>query len=246
MIRLSAWKTKDINIGGTGLTNISFASIDQLKLVETMKYFQTSLGKLAETLSADKKQAIQKLTVQFLTTHSYFSKVWRELSSDQKNKVIEIVIGGKGIIPYEKIESIDSLHITPEFFFFFSMLQAKMVDHESYENSKKLLLKMRNLSDLNVLYNAQDVIILLEMMENRFQSMQEKSGYNPRITNSASKLSSCIQREQTKSILVLPVNNMQVQVFEKTLCGSFNCVNTRLSFDAEILMPNLTERHYHN
>ena len=101
-----------------------------------------------------------------------------------------------------------------------------MVDDESYKNSKKLyiLLKMRNLSDLNNLYNAQDVIIM----------------------NSGSKLSSCIQREQTKSILVLPVNNMQVQVFEKTLCGSFNCVNTRLSFDAEILMPNLTKRHYHN
>ena len=45
-----------------------------------------------------------------------------------------------------------------------------MVDEESYENSKKLyiLLKVRNLSDLNDLYNAQDVIILLEMMENRF------------------------------------------------------------------------------
>ena len=37
-------------------------------------------------------------------------------------------------------------------------------------------LKMRNLSDLNDLYNAQDVIILLEMIENRFQSMQDKTG----------------------------------------------------------------------
>ena len=82
VIRLSAWKTKDINIGGTGLTNVSFASIDQLKLIDTMKYFQTSLGKLAETLSADEKRAIQILTVQFLTTHSHFSKVWKELSSD--------------------------------------------------------------------------------------------------------------------------------------------------------------------
>ena len=178
-IRLSAWKTKDINIGGTGLTNVSFASIDQLKLIDTMKYFQTSLGKLAETLSADEKRAIQKLTVQFLTTHSHFSKVWKELSSNQKNKVIEIIIGGKGIIPYEKIESIDSLEITPEdgIFFskdeFFSTLKGKMVDDESYENSKKLyiLLKMKNLSDLNDLYNAQDVIILLEIIENRFQSM---------------------------------------------------------------------------
>ena len=153
-----------------------------------------------------------------------------------------------------QIESIYSLEITPEdgIFFskdeFFSTLKGKMVDDESYENSKKLyiLLKMRNLSDLNDLYNAQDVIVLLEMMENRFQSIQEKSGYNPRIINSASKLSGCIQRDQTKSILALPVNNMQVEVFEKTLCGGFSCVNTRLSFDTEILMPNLTERDYHN
>ena len=105
---------------------------------------------------------------------------------------------------------IDSSHITlgNEIFFskdeFFSTLKGNMVDDESYENSKKLyiLLKMRNLSDLNDLYNAQDVIILLEMMENRFQSMQEKSGYNPRIINLASKLSGCIQREQTKKIFL--------------------------------------------
>ena len=67
-----------------------------------MKYFQTSPQKLAETLSADEKRTIQKFTVQFLTMHSRFSIVWKELSSDQKNKVIEILIGGKGIIPYEK------------------------------------------------------------------------------------------------------------------------------------------------
>ena len=67
-----------------------------------MKYFQTSPEKLAETLSTDEKCTIQKFTVQFLTMHGYFSIVWKELSSDQKNKVIEILIGGKGIIPYEK------------------------------------------------------------------------------------------------------------------------------------------------
>ena len=47
--------------------------------------------------------------------------------------------------------------------------------------------------------------------------MQEKSGYNPRIINSASKLSGCIQREKTKSILALPVNNTQVEVFKKNI-----------------------------
>ena len=100
--------------------------------------------------------------------------------------MLEIIVSVKDVIPYEKIDSIDSLKITPEdsIFFskdeFFSTLKGRAVDDESYENSKKLflLLRMRNLSDLNDLYNAQGVILLLEMMENRFQSMQEKSGYN--------------------------------------------------------------------
>ena len=84
---------------------------------------------------------------------------------------------------------------------------------------------MRDLSDLNDLYNAQDVIILLEIIENRFQKMQDKTGYNPRIINSASKLSSCIQREKSKCILALPVDNTQMEIFEKTVCGGFSSVN---------------------
>ena len=56
-----------------------------------------------------------------------------------------------------------------------------MVDDESYENSKKLyiLLKIRNLSDLTDLYNAQDVIILLEMMEYRFQLCKKSQATIP-------------------------------------------------------------------
>ena len=120
------------------------------------------------------------------------------------------------------------------------------VDNESYENAKKLfmLLQMRNLSDLNDLYNVQDVIILLEIIENRFQIIQDKTNYNPRIINSASKLSGCIQRENSKCILALPINNVQMEVFEKTVCGGFSSVNNRLSFDTEILMPNLRASDY--
>ena len=39
---------------------------------------------------------------------------------------------------------------------------------------------MRDVSDLNYLYNTQDIILLLEVMEKRFQTMQEKTMYNPR------------------------------------------------------------------
>ena len=39
---------------------------------------------------------------------------------------------------------------------------------------------MRNLGDLNDLYNVQDVILLCEIIENRFQAMQDTYGFNPR------------------------------------------------------------------
>ena len=84
---------------------------------------------------------------------------------------------------------------------------------------------MGNLSDLNDLYNVQNVILPMVIIENRFQEMQNKTGYNPRKINSASKLSGCIQREQSKCILALPTNNFHVEIFEKALSGGFSCVN---------------------
>ena len=35
-----------------------------------------------------------------------------------------------------------------------------------------------------------------------------------------------------------------MEIFKKTLTGGLSCVNTRLSFDTELLMPNLTESDY--
>ena len=51
---------------------------------------------------------------------------------------------------------------------FNSTLKGYAVDHVEYNNSKMLyrLLKMRNFSDLNDLYNAQDVFFLCEIIEN--------------------------------------------------------------------------------
>ena len=81
-IRLSVWRTKDINIGGKNLTDINFATIDNFKFIDTMKYYQTSLAQLSETLSDEEKENVKQLTVQFLTTHDYFSTVWRTLTSN--------------------------------------------------------------------------------------------------------------------------------------------------------------------
>ena len=251
-IRLSVWRTDDINIGGNNMVDINYAQIDNFKFIDSIKYYQTSLAKLSETMSDLEKSRVSKLVQQFIATHSYFSIVWNDMDFLQKNKVIDIVVSGKGIIPYEKIETIESLSRKPEdgVFFskdeFYSSLKAEQVDDISYQNAKTLFLtlKMRDLSDLNDLYNAQDVIILLEIIENRFQQIQDMTDYNPRIINSASKLSGCIQREKSKCIIALPTDNVQMEIFEKTVCGGYSSVNNRLSFDTELLMPNFSKAEY--
>ena len=100
---------------------------------------------------------------------------------------------------------------------------------------------MRNMSNLNDLYNVQDEFLLCEIIEIMFNV---SGGYNPRKINSASKLSGCIQREKSKVILALPTNNAIMETFEETLMCGFSSVNTRLSFNTELLMPNFTYSEY--
>ena len=106
---------KDINIGGGGLGNINFASLgSQLKFIDTMKYYLSSLGSLPSTLNDVEKMHVKKLTLQFLNQRDYFSQTRPLLDFSQKRKVLDSIVRGKGVIPYEKIVSIDSLRIKPE------------------------------------------------------------------------------------------------------------------------------------
>ena len=90
---------------------------------------------------------------------------------------------------------------------------------------------MINLGDMNDLYNAQYVILLCEIGENRFQFMHDRYGFNPRKCNSASTLSHCIERGISRVILALPTSNEVVDIFEQTITGGFSSVNNRLAFD---------------
>ena len=58
---------------------------------------------------------------------------------------------------------------------------------------------MRDLSDMNDLYNFQDNCLLCEIVENRFEVLHKMY---PR--NWASALSGCIERDMLKVILALP------------------------------------------
>ena len=73
-IRLSVWRTKDINIGGKNLTDINFATIDNFKFIDTMKYYQTSLAQLSETLSDEEKENVKTInSAIFNNTRLFFN-----------------------------------------------------------------------------------------------------------------------------------------------------------------------------
>ena len=199
----TTWGTKDVSIEGSNLTHINYANINggELKCIDTLKYYQKSLGQLADTLSDKEREAAKKVS-----EHDYFSEVWKYLGPTQKEKILDTIAAGKGLIPYEKITNQHSFFVTPKngAFFekteFFSELKNKGISDSAYESSFYLysILKMRNLGDMNDLYNAQDTILLCEIIENTFQLMQDEYGYNPRKCNSASILSGCIEREMCK------------------------------------------------
>ena len=45
-----------------------------------------------------------------------------------------------------------------------------------------------------------------------------------------------------KVILASPIKYEHVEIFEESVIGRFSSVNTRLAFDSQILLPNLTNK----
>ena len=241
----TSWCSKELSAGGTNLTNLNFANIrGEIKFIDSLKYYQRSLAELTSSMDLKEIDKARTLMNSFLKNHQYFSTVWAFLPPTQQEKIFKITCEGKGkgVIPYEIVTGLNSFFLKPENDFwskteFYSELKQEAVGDEKYEDSKFLYqtLKMRHLGDLNDLYNAQDVISLTELIENRFQFMQDNYGFNPRKCNSASSLSGCIEREMSKVIVTFPTNVEHLEIFEKTVTGGFSCVNTRLAFDTSIL-----------
>ena len=73
----SAWCSKELNIGGTNLTQINFSNnTGEIKFIDSLKYYQKSLAELASTLSDEEKISVKKLTERFFNQHVYFCKAF--------------------------------------------------------------------------------------------------------------------------------------------------------------------------
>ena len=239
-IRPSVWETSDIAIGGKNPTNVNFANIkSQVKFIDTIKYFQQSLGNLADSMTDEEKHNVRKNCRNFIADKLMF------LNEENEKWVLDYLCSGKGMIPYQMITDFHSLNLRPDGDFFkgesfYSTLKEKNISEEEYEKVKNFftILRLKTLGDLNKIYNFQDTTILCEIFEQRANLLQKLFKYNPRKCNSASGFSGCVQRLKSKCCIALPVDAEITRVFEQTLIGGYSCVNTRMAFDTEIFLKD--------
>ena len=162
---MSVGKTRDLNMGGKGIRNLSYASIaDQVKFIDAIKFYQEPLHALAASMGPTEYQNIKRSMIMFLETHPRFSFKYSTLTFENKKWVVDYLSGGKVVIPYEMIKQWENLNIAPTLneisfaktAFHSSLINSTITDQE-YEDVKKLFsfMKMSNLSDLNALFNFQ-------------------------------------------------------------------------------------------
>ena len=76
-----------------------------------------------------------------------------------------------------------------------------------YDNVKKFYqtLKLKDLGELNKIYNFQDTVILCEIFEQRRSShLQKFFKFSPRKCNCASSFNGFVHRDKSKCLIALP------------------------------------------
>ena len=99
-LRLSVWRSKDLNMGGKSIRNMSYASIsNQVKFTDTIKFYQEPLHSLAASMEPKEHENIRKSIARFLETYPRYRYKYSTLSFEEKKWVVDYLSGGKGVIP---------------------------------------------------------------------------------------------------------------------------------------------------
>ena len=79
----------------------------------------STLAKLAETITSEEKEKIKRECKNFILQHNCICRRFFTLKESDREWILDYLCSGKGVIPYEMINSFDSLNIVPadnEFF----------------------------------------------------------------------------------------------------------------------------------
>ena len=97
-LRAGVWETSEIFIGGKNPTYVNFAIVqNQVRFIDTIKYYQQSLASLAASMTDIEKENVRKNCRKFLAEKLMF------LNDEQEKWVLDYLALEKGIIPYQMI-----------------------------------------------------------------------------------------------------------------------------------------------
>ena len=103
-LRLGAWRTTNLSIGGKNLSNINLANIsDQVKFIDIYKYYQQSLSVLASTMNDEERLSVRKECEKFIIKDPKLGLKFQACSAVDQEWVLNYLSSGKGVIPYEMI-----------------------------------------------------------------------------------------------------------------------------------------------
>ena len=103
-----------MSICGLNLTNINFANIgEQIKFIDTIKYYQQSLSTWAATMTEEEKQKIKTPCKKIIGKDQILSQKFLSCTQGDQEWVLNYLSSGKGTVPYEMITRFDSLDIVP-------------------------------------------------------------------------------------------------------------------------------------
>ena len=150
------------------------------------KWHWQAINKKVQAINIDNayKNSIIVIFLDYLGfKHPYYSKFFlTELSDEDQNYVLTYLSSGKSCFPYKAVTGFNSLSSIPENWnlwqieMFYSRLHDEGISQKQWEGCGKLckLLKMRNLSDFNNIYNIQDIYIMGVILEYRWQKNKGK------------------------------------------------------------------------
>ena len=130
-IRPSVWEASHITIRGRNPTDVNFAIIrNQVRFIDIVKFFQQSLGNLADSMTNKERENVRNICRKFLATELIF------LSNADEKWVLDYLASGKGMIPYQMITNFESLNIKPD---------QEFLKHEDFYSGLKNIYKCQRI-----------------------------------------------------------------------------------------------------
>ena len=112
-LRIGVCQTTSLSIGGANLKNKNFSN-EQLKFIDTVKYYLKSLSTLAVTMAEKEKENTKIKCKRFILGERNLSQRLLSYSLEEQELVLNYLSSGKGIIHYEMIKKYDLEDIRPE------------------------------------------------------------------------------------------------------------------------------------